>query len=407
MKSSTRHLGGARRDGVSINFTVAVLAPSFPPAFRGGGPARTLQALVRGAPSGIRLMVFAPDKDAGETTRLPVVRNKWSKQGAHDAYFLSADQPLQVLRAIAALRREKPNVVYLNSLFNTVFSVLPLMLWGFGFFGSAQLLLAPRGELDRGALALKHRKKRLYLRLLLLLPFHRRIVWHASSAMERSAVIRAFGQDANVLVRENDTLLPPDPISPTRSGDRASLVFLSRISRKKGLDIALEALQNVKAEVDFDIYGPHEDASYLSECRELITRLPATVHARILGPIGPQGVRETLANYDAMVFPTHGENFGHVVAEALSGSCPVLCSSHTLWSPILAAGGGVVVEGDNAVAWSAVIEEWAARSPVARDQARTSAGEAYRRWFAEDKGAHVLEMLRGFALRKTVSKGAR
>lgn len=398
MKPSTRRPVEAHRQGISNNFTVAVLAPSFPPAYRGGGPARTLEALVRDTPSGIRLIVFAPDKDTGETTRLPVVRNKWSKQGVHDAYFFSTDQPVQVLRAIVALRREKPDAVYLNSLFNTVLAVLPLMLWALRFFGGAQLLLAPRGELDRGALALKHRKKRFYLGLLSLLPFHRRIVWHASSAMERSAVIQAFGQHANVLVRENETSLPPNSVTPARSAGHASLVFLSRISRKKGLDIALQALQHVTAELDFDIYGPHEDASYLSECRELIAQLPATVHARILGPIGPRGVREILANYDAMVFPTRGENFGHVIAEALSGSCPVLCSPHTPWSAILVAGGGAVIEGDDTAAWSAAIEEWAVRSPLERDQARTSAGEAYRRWFAEDKGAHVLEMLRDFTL---------
>jgi glycosyltransferase involved in cell wall biosynthesis len=46
-------------------------------------------------------------------------------------------------------------------------------------------------------------------------------------------------------------------------------------------------------------------------------------------------VREVFSRYDAFVLPTLGENVGHVIAESLSASCPVICSDETPWTDLL------------------------------------------------------------------------
>jgi len=47
--------------------------------------------------------------------------------------------------------------------------------------------------------------------------------------------------------------------------------------------------------------------------------------------VRPEDVAPTLSRYDVFVFPTLGENFGHVIFEALMASCPVLPSDQTAW----------------------------------------------------------------------------
>jgi len=42
---------------------IAIFATSYPPAFLGGGPVRTLEALVKACPSSLKLSVLAPNRD--------------------------------------------------------------------------------------------------------------------------------------------------------------------------------------------------------------------------------------------------------------------------------------------------------------------------------------------------------
>ncbi|MBZ5586525.1 MAG: glycosyltransferase, partial [Acidobacteriia bacterium] len=83
--------------------------------------------------------------------------------------------------------------------------------------------------------------------------------------------------------------------------------------------------------VDFDIYGPIEDGSYWQECQNLIGRLPTNIQVQYKGMIPHRQVYTALSRYDLFLFPTLGENFGHVIAEALLAGCPVLISDQTPW----------------------------------------------------------------------------
>ena len=80
------------------------------------------------------------------------------------------------------------------------------------------------------------------------------------------------------------------------------------------------------------------------------------------GELAPEAVRSTFARYDMFVFPTQGENFGHVIAESLSASCPVICSDETPWSPVLRAGGGAVLTDATVATLAHQIDQFAQRS---------------------------------------------
>jgi glycosyltransferase involved in cell wall biosynthesis len=52
------------------------------------------------------------------------------------------------------------------------------------------------------------------------------------------------------------------------------------------------------------------------------------------GELGHSEVMNVLSEYDLFFFPTKGENYGHVIAEALMAGCPILMSDQTPWNDV-------------------------------------------------------------------------
>lgn len=88
--------------------------------------------------------------------------------------------------------------------------------------------------------------------------------------------------------------------------------------------------------------------------------LPPNVQVSYRGPLRPHEVEPTLARYDAFLFPTLGENYGHVIREALSAGLPVLVSDRTPWRGLEAKGAGADLPLDDLDAFANRIRTWAA-----------------------------------------------
>jgi glycosyltransferase involved in cell wall biosynthesis len=216
-------------------------------------------------------------------------------------------------------------------------------------------------------------------------------IWHATTH-EEGKEIRDYWQNAEIVVVSDHVGFQwaeragtgPHP-GPVR------LVFIGRISRKKNLALVLEALRLVTRPVDLEIFGPLEDARYWGQCQSLIRRLPAHISVAYRGALVAAEVRATFARYDAFIFATLGENFGYVIAESLSASCPVICSDRTPWTGVLLGGGGSVVKELSAAAWAGELERVANMSPTERSGARQAAGAAFRAWRIGQDSTNILD----------------
>jgi glycosyltransferase involved in cell wall biosynthesis len=102
----------------------------------------------------------------------------------------------------------------------------------------------------------------------------------------------------------------------------------------------LRALRGVKGEIEVDIVGPVEDETYWKACQRERDQLGENVTVRVCGPADHASVRKRFQGSDLFLFPTLGENFGHVIAEALGSGCPVLLSDRTPWRELEKAGVG-------------------------------------------------------------------
>jgi glycosyltransferase involved in cell wall biosynthesis len=324
--------------------TVLTFVPTYLPGFKGGGPIRSIANLVDTLGDEVNFRIVTADRDYGEATPYVVTDSTaWQQVGKARVRYLPPGRGgwLSMLRL---LRQGKFDLLYFNSLFHPVFTILPLWFSQTRFAHSAPIILAPRGELSLGALSMQSSRKRLFLTTARLARLHRNIVWHASSEHESEDIRRVFKEGAKTvhvapaIPRIPSALIPPrapkGPELPLR------VVFLARIVPMKNLLFALEVLAQVRARVEFSIYGPEEDASYWALCRAAIHRLPANVHVTAYGAVRESAVPTVLRDHDLLFSPTLGENFGHTIAEALSVGLPVLISDRTMWRGLAAEGVG-------------------------------------------------------------------
>jgi glycosyltransferase involved in cell wall biosynthesis len=375
---------GARRH------TILILTDFYLPGFRAGGPVRSIENAAEALSSTFDFKIACRDRDLGSRERYPGIRDgDWQPVGPASVRYLSEREAGWGIREF--LRSTPHDVMYLNSFFSPRFTVLPLLLRLTRAVPGRPVVVAPRGEFDPGALRLKSAKKRMWVVLSRVLGLYRNVLWQASSEDEARRVRSVMGTHARVLVA-------PDIISPPNDDSRlieiaekergmARLVFISRITPKKNLEFAIRAISGVSAgHVEFDIYGPIEDGRYWKTCADILTRTrnPRVV-TRYMGEIPPSAVLATLSSYHLFVFPTKGENFGHVIYESLAAGCPVAVSDQTPWGEIAPAGAGWVLPLASPDGWksavASIIEADEARMHEMRVAAR---GLAVRRGVRSD-----------------------
>lgn len=128
-------------------------------------------------------------------------------------------------------------------------------------------------------------------------------------------------------------------------GERPYLLFLSRIHRKKGCDLLLEAFARIAGEapgLDLVMAGP-DQTGWRPELEALTARLGLSARVHWTGPLYGDAKWGALYGAEAFVLSSHQENFGIAVAEALGCGTPVLISNQVdIWREIEAAGAGIV-----------------------------------------------------------------
>jgi glycosyltransferase involved in cell wall biosynthesis len=144
-------------------------------------------------------------------------------------------------------------------------------------------------------------------------------------------------------------------------------VFLSRLHPKKGVDILLRAWARQK-EVASEKWREPETAvavvdsvrrsrgqtkrrpvlvlagsdliGYRREVEKMVRELGVQDSVMITGEVQGEMKDALLANADVFVLPSYSENFGIVVAEAMSWGCPVIASTGTPWQEVANIGAG-------------------------------------------------------------------
>lgn len=351
-----------------LKYRVLCLVSYYLPGFKAGGPLRTISNMVEHLGDDFEFWIITRDRDLGDDLPYPdLTINQWISVGNANVYYISPDR--LKLFGIARLINDAPHdLLYLNSFFDSEFTIKPLLARFLGEIKTKPVVLAPRGEFSKGALKLKALKKRTYIALFKLLGLCKNIAWQASSLHEMNDILYVLPLNKDVITLALDL---PAKVSyqsslfsentPKKVGS-VKLIFLSRISPMKNLAYALKVLSDVHVSVVFDIYGPLEDMKYWGLCEALIEKLPGNILCKYRGLVPPNEVRHVFSQYDLFLFPTQGENYGHVIAESLSVGTPVLISDKTPWRHLTDDNLGQDVSLDNADGFVQFINEIAQAS---------------------------------------------
>ncbi len=340
---------------------VLVLSGCYLPGFRGGGPMRSLVNLVAALSDEFDFRIITLDRDqAGEAPYAGVQIGAWQAVGAAQVLYL-ARADITLSRLAGEIRAVSPQLVYLNGFFDPTFTLRVVLARRLRRIPAVPILLAPLGDLSAGALEIKAFKKALYVRFARLGGVYSNLIWQASTMMERDDILRTLphvrADDVRVAADLTDDVEGGRPALDARpAGAALRLCFLSRISPKKNLDFALRVLAAVTVPAEFTVFGPIDDHAFWASCQPLIAQLPANIRTSYGGEVHPADVRRTLAAHDLFFLPTRGENFGHVIYEALSSGVPVLISDQTPWNDLETRGVGWNVSLDSVTDFARVIE---------------------------------------------------
>ena len=268
---------------------VLIFIGHYLPATRTGGPARSVASMTKFLKNE-EFYIFTSETDFKSSKVLDgIAVDTWQhRDSARVIYVSRQNRGLKGLRR--SLNRIAPEVIYLNSYFARRFTLPILVFRKLRLVPRYPVIVAPRGEFSPGALAIKSVRKHIYLSLARILGLYRDIVWHACSAMEVNDIRRVQGSQATIILASNFPPIPhPDALAQhrTKQPNLCRLVFLSRISPKKNLVGALQALALVSGRVEFDIYGPIEDTAYWAQCQQALKTLPPNILARHSGAVDP------------------------------------------------------------------------------------------------------------------------
>jgi glycosyltransferase involved in cell wall biosynthesis len=185
---------------------------------------------------------------------------------------------------------------------------------------------------------------------------------------------------------------------------RRFLLFLGRLHEKKGCELLIEAFATMRNStgadqpLDLVMAGPASDDEYQRHLRSMTSSQSGITFTGMLSGSQKWGA---FSGADAFILPSHQENFGIAVVEALACGTPVLISNKVnIWREIEAAGAGYA-ENDDLAGTARLIERWLATPPDERAAMKERARECFARHFeinrATDSLLEVLGDLHGTA----------
>lgn len=337
---------------------ILILTGRYLPGYKDGGPVRSILNLTEWFGEEYDLRIMCLDRDHGDEKPYSGIRIKeYNTVGNAKVWYT----PSFTEEDITALSKDA-DVVYSCGPYND-YARIAMKLKRSGKI-TAPLFVASMGSFSPEAFKIKGLKKRLFVEYMKLTGMFKDITWSVTSEREAQELRAIVGKNAKCIIAEDLARKESTPHNAVKEEGRLKIIFLSRISRKKNLIVVPDILANIGSDykIDMDIYGYPEDKEYLDECIEKFRKLPKNIKWEYKGELDSDAVPKVFADYDAFLFPTLGENYGHVIAEALAAGCVPVISDTTPWLDFESKGCGYVRSLDELGSFTEAISDLARMS---------------------------------------------
>ncbi|HLY43605.1 MAG TPA: glycosyltransferase [Terracidiphilus sp.] len=171
---------------------------------------------------------------------------------------------------------------------------------------------------------------------------------------------------------------------------RRFMLFIGRIHPKKGCDLLVEAFAgeaaHLPADLDLVVAGP-DQTGWVKELQKMAQRLDIADRVHWPGMVKGDEKWGAFRSADALVLPSHQENFGFVVAEAMACGRPVLISDKVnIWREVESAKAGLVAP-DTVEGTRDLIRRFTALSAGERAGIGQNARNGFLRYFQAETSA--------------------
>lgn len=178
-----------------------------------------------------------------------------------------------------------------------------------------------------------------------------------------------------------------------KEGDHFML-FLSRIHEKKGVDLLVLAFLKLKEEgfnlPKLVIAGPGLDSNY---GKSIVASCKLEQDIIFPGMLKGNFKWAAFLSCDAFILPSHQENFGISIVEAMACGKPVLISNKVnIWREIASGKGGLIAD-DTEVGVYSMIKQWVEMSAVEKLNMADSAFQLFSNQFTIEEAANKMKRI--------------
>ena len=291
-------------------------------SLKGGGPSRSVPMLVKGLAElgvDITLMTYWSDDMNthaldGTSAKLKVLRPDFSRSQMEE-YIIS----------------EKFDVIQLQSMWDLRYHIVAKTARKHRI----PYIITPRGMLEPWCLSQKKWKKKLAMALYQMKDIKRSACVFTTAEME-ALHVRDLGVDVPMVVLPNGIETDSYPCRISKDKVKKKILFLSRIHIKKGIELLIDAFDRIiKKNADMDdwtvaIVGNGEE-EYIRELKRKVEGLNLRDKVKILAPVFGDAKVKLYQESSIFCLPSYSENFGMVIAEAMSCGVPCITTNGTPW----------------------------------------------------------------------------
>ncbi|PRY88363.1 glycosyltransferase [Mongoliibacter ruber] len=238
----------------------------------------------------------------------------------------------QVLSEIPEVSSNKPSLIHINGLWSPILNIVGLKAKRL----KIPYVVSPHGMLEPWALLQGKHKKKIARALFQNKVLNNAACLHATSSTEAEN-LRILGFVNPIAVIPNGINVSEiEPSFHSKKGKK-TILFLSRIHQKKGIELLIDSWKNIDEKLKKDwvikIVGNGEK-EYINSLNKKLSNFKMNDQIEILGPMFDNDKDEMFKSSDLFILPTYSENFGIVIIEAMAYGLPVITTKGTPWSEL-------------------------------------------------------------------------
>lgn len=299
-----------------------------------GGPARSVTQLLGG-------MLYKKGLEVSlrcERSSSPIIKDFESSRGS--IHFHQSTRLGKLKGLEKQILNQTPDLLHGQGLWEMPVHQMAVMARKLGI----PYFISARGMLDEWSINHKSLKKKIALAAYQKRDLEGALVLHATSASELRNIRKAGFENAVAVIPNGITVPAEEELLYVKTTGR--VLFLSRLVPNKGIEELIDAWQKIKPARKegfiLDIVGEGKP-DYVRFLKDKLNEKDEQ-HIRFHGAAYGKEKESFYKNAELFVLPTYTENFGIVVAEALSYGVPVITTKGAPWEDLETHGAGWWIE---------------------------------------------------------------